>query len=269
MMKKLLKYEMRASLAFFPVLLFALVVAYLLGLLAKQIRLTQMMGMMIAAMVVLGIAAFVVSIVVVVTRYHKGLFGAEGYLMQTLPVTKGQLIASKAIVAYLLFVLSTAALVAMAAGVVHLTGSGNIVEMLREEIGAPLIPFIIYLVVLELVQLGAMIGELYFAITLSNTRLFLKNNIVFSVLFFFAANFVVSLLEMGALMLIPVGLRFGPDGAQVVWDSMLRSMIAAGSSNLPLDSVSMGLGSIVVDLLCAVGLLVASRWLMTRKTSVK
>lgn len=61
----------------------------------------------VAVMMALG--AF--TVVVIVQRFYKGLLGEEGYLMFTLPVKTWQLVFSKALVSFLIGVLSAAAAV--------------------------------------------------------------------------------------------------------------------------------------------------------------
>lgn len=60
------------------------------------------MIIMILAMVLMGVA--VASVVLVFQSYSKNLFGREGYLMLTLPVRRGALLASKCISAMIWFV---------------------------------------------------------------------------------------------------------------------------------------------------------------------
>ena len=48
------------------------------------------------------ITMMIVAAVVLIQRFHKGMYGDEGYLMFTLPVTTGQLVNAKALSAFLL-----------------------------------------------------------------------------------------------------------------------------------------------------------------------
>lgn len=116
---------------------------------------------------------------------------------------------------------------------------------------------------------------MYFAITLANTSPFLKNNILFSIVFYFAVNMVGSILELVAMLVLPLGIKLTGDGhVQWVFESTLGSIIAnpslAGEQDLSVFSeISLGVGSILIDLILGIALLFTSRWLMTRKTSVK
>ena len=68
----------------------------------------------LAAAIVIGLTAAAISImvvlnfVVILQRYSKGLFGDEGYLMFTLPVTTWQLVHAKALTAVLMVVITVA-----------------------------------------------------------------------------------------------------------------------------------------------------------------
>ena len=110
------------------------------------------------------------------------------------------------------------------------------------------------------------------AVTLANTRPFIKNNILFAVVFFFAGNMLVSLLEMAGLFFIPLGLRFSEQGAALTFETTLSSLMEAGMGTNGMEAitaVSFGMGSILVDAAVAVGFLFLAKWIMTRKASVK
>lgn len=272
MLGKLLKYDFRAGGMAFPLLYVALGALYLIGLLAKHLRIEQFVGTMVVAIAIVAIAAMVLAIVFAVTRYHKGLFGAEGYLTQTLPVGKGVLVASKALTAGILLLLGYGAVILAVLAVVNLVGAEDLVTMLRDVAGQSFWPLLLYLLGLSLAQLLAVVGELFFAITLANTRPFLKNNVIFSVVFFFAGNMAVSFLELAGMMLLPVGVLFTAGGASFTFETMLGSLVQHGggqSSMTALPEISMGLGSLVIDVAAGLALLFLSRWLMAHKTSVK
>ncbi len=275
MLRKLLKYEIKASGIILPVLYAGLLLVFGAGLLAKELDIIQIQGVMAIACTLVGIAALILTLVMVVTRYHKSLFGAEGYLMQTLPVKKGTLIASKAISGYILILLGMLATGLGIGGSIYLTGAGDLAEQVRNLFGNQFFPLLTFLGTATLVQMFLMVSEVYFAITLANTSPFLKNNILFSIVFYFAVNMVGSILELVAMLVLPLGIKLTGDGhVQWVFESTLGSIIAnpslAGEQDLSVFSeISLGVGSILIDLILGIALLFISRWLMTRKTSVK
>ena len=63
-------------------------------------------GASIAAFVICMIIMMVLTIVVIISRYYKGLVGQEGYLMHTLPAKPWQLITAKGITAFVTAVIS-------------------------------------------------------------------------------------------------------------------------------------------------------------------
>lgn len=61
--------------------------------------LSLMKGISMFLYVSLVVAAIVVTVMMIISRFKSGLLGDEGYLMHTLPVSKTELIASKGLVA--------------------------------------------------------------------------------------------------------------------------------------------------------------------------
>lgn len=275
MLGKLLKYEIKASGVILPAVYAGLLLVFCLGWLAKTLDIIQIQGAMAVACVLVGVAALVLALVMVVTRYHKSLFGAEGYLMQTLPVKKGSLIAAKAISGYILILLGLAALVLGIAGTVYLTGAGELTGEIKALLGGQFSPLLVFFGAVVLVQLFLMVSEVYFSITLANTGPFLKNNVIFAVVFYFVVNTVAGVLELVAMMVLPLGIKLTGDGhVQWVFETTLGYLIAnpslAGEQDLSVfNEISLGVGSIAVDLALGIALLFITRWLMTRKTSVK
>ena len=105
MLGKLLKYEFRATgRSMLPVLgVMTLLVALAnvsVRVLDKNIGgfLAVLFGLIIFATVIAVIAAEIMPIVVMVTRFYRNLLGGEGYLMHTLPASVHSLVWSKLIV---------------------------------------------------------------------------------------------------------------------------------------------------------------------------
>ena len=103
MLTKLLKYEFKATARTYGTIYFALLaVAGLLGFTFRvddHITVTgsNAFDVLVSLYSLLVIALIIVTIVTVIQRFTKNLFGREGYLMHTLPVTETQLVASKII----------------------------------------------------------------------------------------------------------------------------------------------------------------------------
>lgn len=272
MLSKLLKYEYRASIWLMPFLYLAAAILYGAVWAAKAIGITQLVGTFSVGLVLVGVAGLVVSFVVVITRYYKGMFGAEGYLAQTLPVSKGQLLASRLIVAVTMVLCGLVLMVACVLGVLQIFGAMEDLAMLFRQFRGFAVPILSGAAVMFVVQMVLFVAAVYFAITLANTRPFLSNNLLFSVLFYFVVNTVVGVLEMVGLLLLPVGVHVGENGLSFVAQGMLPTLLDLGMGQHGVDELfgmTIGLGSVLMDVAALVALLLLTRWLLTRKTSVK
>ncbi len=276
MLGKLLKYEVKAAGKVMPALYLGIGLTYGLGKLAEVLGIEQMKTGFGIACAGVGIAAMVLALILTVMRYAKGLFGAEGYLTQTLPVGKGTLIVSKVITGYLLTLLGFIGLLLGVFGTIDIFEVGGIREILQSILGDMVAPLLIVFLVMGLVQLFATLAAVYFAITLSNTRPFLSNNLLFSVVFYLASSTVIGLIELVAMLLLPIGIRLTEGGGmRLVFETTLGSLLQnpslMGSNQDPsvFMQMSLGIGSVLADAAVGIVLLFVTRWLLTRKVSVK
>lgn len=276
MLGKLLKYEVKAAGKVIPVLYLGIGLAYLLGKLAAVLHVAQMKTGLAVICLCMGVAAIVLALILAVLRYAKGLFGSEGYLAQTLPVGKGTLLASKMIAGYLLILLGIVGLLLGLAGMMDLFELGNIWELLVSGLGDMFLPLLILLGAGGLIQMFSTLSTVYFAVTLSNTKPFLSNNVLFAVVFYLAGGTVVGLIELASMLLLPIGIRLSGDGGlTLTFQSMLLDLIKnpelwGSSQDLAVfEHMSLGLGSVIADLAVGIFLLFITRWLLTRKIAVK
>ena len=108
---KLIKYESKSSIRLMGIIWIALIAAsFILGITFKMFdRLVDMdsysgageLFVIIPSLLYVGIfvAMTVISVLMIILRFYRGMIGDEGYLMYTLPVKVWQLITSKGIVA--------------------------------------------------------------------------------------------------------------------------------------------------------------------------
>ena len=104
MLKKLLKYEFRATARIYGGLYLALLAASVLfggsacgwnG--SNSDAYSAIVGLLSLVYTAVIIGTVVVTIMTIVQRFYRNLLGREGYLMHTLPVTETQLVTSKLI----------------------------------------------------------------------------------------------------------------------------------------------------------------------------
>lgn len=141
MFGKLMKYDLRSSLrTMLPLWLTTIAMSAVLGLLLRHDvdphdALGEFLLVVLPVMVLVLLmgAMFAVSLVFMVRGFSHGILGREGYLMFTLPVTTSALIASKALSALIIELLTLAA--AAVSGcllVLHDSAFGEIMRALGE-----------------------------------------------------------------------------------------------------------------------------------------
>ena len=117
MLRKLLKYEFQSTARVFLPFYGALVIMSFLARLTvwnydeTSQWMALLLGISVSLYIIAIVAVMVVTTVVTVVRYYRNLYGDEGYLMQTLPVTADQLIWSKLIVSFVWHMVSVAMVV--------------------------------------------------------------------------------------------------------------------------------------------------------------
>lgn len=274
MLGKLFKYELRSGALPIPALLAALVIVYLFGMLGDALNISQVKVAMSVALVGVGIAALVLGLIYVVSRCAKGLYGAEGYLMQTLPVSRGKLIAVKVICGYLVLLMSGIVFAAGLAGCLLLNGMQDMLKSLFDAWNHLILPLLLYVLGSMATQLLATFGSLYFAVAIANTRTLQRNSILMAIVFYFVCSTVIGLVELVAIAVLPIGIVFSPDGAAFSTTPMLVSLFSGGlpgqvESANELYGVTLGMGNLLADVLMGIGLLIAARWVMEHKASVK
>lgn len=116
-MNKLVKYELRSAIRQIgPIWAALLVMSIVAGLLGSHIDSSTLMSTkwssyvfgLIPGLLFIGlfVACGVITIMIVVLRFYKGLLGEEGYMMHTLPVSTGKLVASKGVVSAIVIFIS-------------------------------------------------------------------------------------------------------------------------------------------------------------------
>lgn len=255
MLGKLIKHEFRATgRVMLPILAAVLLLAVMANV---SIRLMDavdstflrfVFGLVIFLFVIGMIAAAIMTIVIMVSRFYRNLLKDEGYLMHTLPVSVHELIWSKLIVSFVWFVVTFLVIFL----VILLTGllqSGtNLAELFIyvpswAEIKEALAQFGI--TPGTLIRLGAefivgailscVVSCLHFYAAMSLGHMFSKDKILLSIVFFVAINFAFSLLSTGVAVTAATGTRFfeqAPEMMETVAGSlsftngiMLRAML--------------------------------------------
>ena len=164
------------------------------------------------------VAAAVMAVVLMVTRFYRNLLKDEGYLMFTLPVSVHELIWAKLIVSLVWFT-ATGLLICLLIALTGLNLSSSNLEMIlrelpsRAEIRQMLdglgIRGLVNTLILQGV-LGVLLGSvstcLHFYAAMSLGHMFTKNKVLLSVVFYVLISFMFNFVNMGYGFV-----SFGPD----------------------------------------------------------
>lgn len=274
MLGKLLKHEFKATSRILPFSYLACAVFFLVAFIARSILPDVSAAYLVPAVIFLlsGIAVLILTYVLLIMRFHKSMYGNEGYLTQTLPVSKGQLLASKMIPCAIWMIAGTLVFLFVILGFAYLvTGDASVFfDMVKELYGAsPL--YTSYLLISLVTQSALFVTEVFFALSLANTSKFLRNNIAFSIVFYILTTFVVSLLDVLAMLFVPLGIQSAVDGSSsFVFENMFGTMMNEINSTATVAApMTIGIGSLILDIILIVVFILLTNYLLKRKINVK
>jgi len=171
MLGKLLKYDFKSMFRVFIPLWLALLALSLINSFTLNSNSMDIPGLVfMVAYIGVIVAVMAVTLVLIVQRFYNGLLKSEGYLMFTLPVHPWQLIASKAVAALVVTVLSTLAAVLS----VLLIASTELIAFLRglpeffADLNGDAVLFLVLLILTILVEVLASIGHIYASMALGH-----------------------------------------------------------------------------------------------------
>ncbi len=228
MLGKLLKHEFRAtSRVMLPVFLALLALSVLANFAIRimerdnnPIVLELACGLIVVAFSICLVAAILITVILMVQRFHNNLLTDEGYLMFTLPTSIHNLICSKIIVSVVWFILTIVVILLSALlccmNMEMLTSFSQVMHQLLQ--GLPMLTsietvsnlgFIIEGIVLVLVCCSILCLEFYAAMAVGYG--FANRKGLMSVIFFFIFQFVSQFLTTALLLLAtdnPVSIHF-------------------------------------------------------------
>lgn len=145
------------------------------------------------------LAMIVITLVLIVMRFYKGLFGSEGYLMNILPVKPWQLITSKGVVAAVLVIAGVAVSIISVMILAGLSGIADITYAFREisaimKAEPILILTVIELIIIVIVGLLKSIYQVYASLAIG--QLVNKHRILLALGAYIGINIALSVIAM-------------------------------------------------------------------------
>ncbi len=271
MLSKLFKYEIKDTVRSFSILFAVVFLLAIVSTLAHFSKISVFNATSSVLLIIASIALPVVTLVMIIIRYYKNMFGNEGYLMFTLPVKSQQLLISKAVTSVVWMVLAgIAAVAALLLGLYYL-GVVDI-SLLKEIWGEieknnldKIVLAIIPMLILSIVWL---ICQIFFSITLSNVRPFSNMGPAGAFVIFIVAYIACSIVESIFAILAPISLTISDMGVKLGTSNMVSYMIDSFKGTLP-SHIVVGLGGyIFVIIMASVGFYLNGR-LLNRKVSIR
>lgn len=204
MLRKLLKYDLRANMKMFLFIWPAILVFAVIERLAISADLDGKLGTVListtTSIFVLGIiAACIVSLVISIVRFYSGLLRDEGYLMFTLPVKPWQLILSKFLTA-LFTVVVTIIISILAAWYLFdgINGFFEVAKLLWNKLDLPSGMTLALIGLIMLVSFCMMLLQIYLSCSIG--QLFKRHRILWSVLVYYGINILIETVSVSSLI---------------------------------------------------------------------
>lgn len=196
MLKKLMKYELKATARYFlPLYLAILILSLFMGLRGFGGSFLPILDVLLPA--ILGITfvgLMVMTFILIVTRFDKNLLGDEGYLMFTLPAKASTLISAKLLTAMLwLFATFLVFLLSITFITIRELDIREIFEALRFIDVDPLLVVLFLLVMI--VSVVQSILHIYASLSIAQSRSITKNRILGGIIIFILISMVFNVLE--------------------------------------------------------------------------
>lgn len=270
MLGKLVKNEIKASAHTMSFIYIAALVTIGIMLLAYLVDVMWLSALATLALMFIALISLVVTFIGIIVNFSKTLYGPQGYLSFTLPVSSRALLASKAIVAFFWMIISYVISLALLVGVymyaTSMVGEDNIemIKMLIQMFSslpseAAIRQYLILLAFTFFIQIAFLVAELFFSITFANTRILQKLGGFAPIVVFFVIFIIGQVCNFLLTSHVPIIVSPTDNGLTL---GFTQSMLDAGN-------FSMGISGYLFQLVATIGLFVATDWLMEHKVNIK
>lgn len=212
MLGKLIKHEFRAASRFLLPIHLLLIAACFIGRFVFQMSLSYdlpnfvLIIFIIFYVSVLIIVPFITQILIVI-RYYKNLYTDEGYLTFTLPATRGQLLFSKGLIAFVWSLLDFIAVVIGSAILILIPtitdNSNEILASMEVALGMDPVLFFWATLAMGVVSFLGSIALYYFCISLG--QLLSSHRVLGAFIAYFALSNIISIVSL--IFVIGIGLN--------------------------------------------------------------
>jgi len=228
----------------------------------------QMLG--ISVLMIISMCMFVLTVVVMVTNFQKTLYGDQGYLSFTLPVKSVSLLTSKVITSTVWFIAAFACFfgtMALTLFVMKEDMLGDNYETIESLmpllLGGKSLGTIVAYIVCQLISIFIRFAmftiEVYFAITLANTRHFQKRYLLWTIIFSVVIIFVAEKIAQ----LISTAIEFK---IAVTEDSLA---LITNSFDVEAGAMTIDITTVIISLLIGAAFFYGTFYVMSKKVNIR
>lgn len=273
MFGKLLKNEFKHSARYVTTVYICTAAAALLMGIGMLTKLSGLSVISTVVLVVLGIAAVIMTLVSVIKNFYDTLYARQGYLTFTLPVKSSSLLLSKTLVSFF-WVLVSGILMALIwlmvfanlqsqidggnAGIVSAIKESGIMDLLPSS--ATIIKVVMFMAFSMFANVLVFVSFVFFSVTLANTRALQSHPKLFGLLIFFSTYFVSNTINTKLNYSAPLAFHVTADRAFIAFKAM---------DTVEETILSFGFAGTIFMVVLAVVLLVLTGWFMEHKINIK
>ena len=222
MLGKILKYEFKSTYKIITPLLLAVIVISLIlrfqltalqnvNFAERAIGYHAGLGLSIFFYIMLIFAASIVTVILLVTRFYKTMFGDEGYLTLTLPCQPDLLMNGKAL-AFFIWNIAVSATCILSFFIIGFSKEvlgfvadlfGGLKDFISEDLG--LAPALFYTLLILILIVSALMSIYKIIMCLAIGQLSNTHKVGFAVLAFLGTNFAVGILDMFLSLIFQLG----------------------------------------------------------------
>ena len=278
MLGKLIKHEFKSTAHSMLGVFMAAGITFVVMMLVFLIKIKSLMVISSVVLGAIAVAVLVITLFSIITTFNKSLYGAQGYLSFTLPVTSRQLLASKTIVSlawvFISFVFAIAVTVFLVFYWVAQTSDSlkqtiqAVYDLLRNMEGMPdpqtAIRVIVTLVIVLFLRALFLIFKVAFSLAVANTRVLQKYNTIFMAILIYVGVFIVLTAANAAAQFIPFEIVVGSSGIGFAVNDVVHGLPDGAVSFFQLPI----LGYVFEAIICIL-LYVITGDIMTNRVNIK
>lgn len=273
MLAKLLKYEYKETARFIPFFYAITALFAAIAFIAKESGIGWFGTTSSVVLILTGIAAVLLTFVVVSIRFYKNLYSNEGYLMFTLPVKPHLLLISKLTAAFTWLVSSMAVLLgALLLGLYCMGFDFSEFGEILNELGKYNLDKVVYLIIpMVFIQVLYFLSMIYFSITFANKPALQGLGAAAAFLVFLAVYIILQIVYTVLTIFIPFSVNINlveNIGVSLSAENMFGYLLESIKGAEPV-SMTIGLGGYLFIVVMIFVLFYLTGRMMNKKVSLK